>query len=268
MNLDNIMETVAFKAGAYLREHAFDAPQVEWKTYNDPVTNYDKETEKIIYTELMRDAPGDFIGEESSPISTEARIRWIVDPIDGTKDWVTRDFHSGVSIGLQEDGELTGGVVYDFMKDIMYRTYKGNASIRYAGKEYPMREHHGLAKMRVSLYTDSIRNLFPQKEYAIHKRNGSIALCMAELAAGNYDAMVDLKEGMGDIWDIAAGYALLRDTGCTVLDGKGNPYDINNPNRGTIALRPHAVGVLKLLERKIKNLGLNAKVLRPEIRLI
>jgi myo-inositol-1(or 4)-monophosphatase len=236
--LENIIDAVA-QTGKYLRRHAFDDRQLQWKKANDPVTCYDKSAEQQLKARLTQSAPGNFLGEEYGAVDNGHWRRYLIDSIDGTKQWVTRDFRCAMSLGIEEHGELVGGIVYDFMKDIMYVGYHGECSIRFDGKSYPFRTENGLTKKRVSIEkAPELRPLFPKDRYAIMEKDGSFALSMAEIAAGNYDVMVHNSPGQGHIWDVAAGYYLCKATGCEVREYTGQSFDYRNSQSGIIVLRP------------------------------
>jgi fructose-1,6-bisphosphatase/inositol monophosphatase family enzyme len=242
--LEHALIYAANDAGAYLRKHAFQQGTLEWKKLDDPVTTCDKEAERIIISALERDAPGTYVGEEGGLRLGNADRKYYIDPIDGTKSWILRDYLCAVSIGLEEQGVLTGGVVYDFMKDIMYVGIHGDryllrGGVRTDGPErHEFLQKHPLSKIRLSV-EDAPELHVPLRDrgYHTHEKGGSVALSMAELAAGNYDGMLRKSIGRGNSWDVAAGAYLLDDERFVKLDWDGQPFDYKTRGNGMLLLR-------------------------------
>jgi len=227
----------ATAAGKYLRRRAFTPGVIEWKKENDPVTALDRHAERIIRRTLDTVMHGNFLGEEYGHEDRGSNLTYIIDPIDGTKSFVTRDFRCSVSIAAERDGEIFAGVVYDFMKDILYTGAKGRKMAIIAnGKRYAP-QHHPLSKPRLAVDKDAdLRARLDRAGCKTVETNGSIALTMAEVAAGNYDGMISPEIGKGNIWDVAAGYALLRCRGFDVRDACDRPFDVRDASRGLLVL--------------------------------
>jgi myo-inositol-1(or 4)-monophosphatase len=258
MELEHIIAAVE-TTGRYLRANAFEDKHLELKGKNDYVTPYDRKAELILREELMKTAPGNFLGEEHGAQDNGSKRRYIIDSIDGTKDWIARDLRCATSVGIEENGELVGGIINDFMRGIMYVGYKGKCAIRIDGKEYPFREASGLSKHRIAIKrANQLKAKLPQEEFSFSDKAGSIALSMAELAAGNYDGMVYNNREKGNIWDVAAGYYLLKTAGFAMFDSKGNPYDYTNPRDGMIAVKPSLAD--RVLPIIAETLGIEYKV--------
>lgn len=207
---------------------------ISYKGAVDPVTNTDREAEKRIVSLLSHHRPGDFIlaEERGGAAGTEGRW-WIVDPLDGTVNFVHGIPHVAVSIGLYEDGMPLVGVVVDvFRKEEFSATTGGGAflngrKLRVSGADlgsaivgtgfpYDRRERAtalGAVVGAVLAHAQGIR------------RFGTASLDLAWVAAGRIDAFweVDLKP-----WDVAAGLILVREAGgaATNLDGAdSSPFD-------------------------------------------
>src|SRR5689334_5937978 len=106
---------LAVRAGAILLEFYADAPLVEWKGKNDPVTDADRAASRYVVDELRRRFPLDGIlcEEEKDDLQRLSRNRvWVIDPMDGTKEFIARNGEFSVMIGLAIDGEARLGVVY------------------------------------------------------------------------------------------------------------------------------------------------------------
>ena len=183
-------------------------------------------------------APGNYIGEEYGHENRGASTTYHIDPIDGTKSFVLRDFESAVSIGVERDGKLIGGVVHDFMRDIAYAGFEGDCYLLHDGKRHEIMGSHPFSKVRLSIDNETGLASRLDSSYSVHERKGSIALAMAQLAAGNYDGMVCASTGKGNSWDVAAGYYLLHARGFDVRDIDGKPFDYHNGTNGIVAIRP------------------------------
>lgn len=237
---DNIARAViraAAEAGALIRDSAFDYA-LEMKKKDDPVTTLDRSAERRIREVLDKLAPGNYVGEEYGRESHGASITYHIDPIDRTKSFVLRDFESSVSIGVERNDELIGGVVHDFMRDIAYAGFEGDCYLLHGGRRHEMMPSHPFSKVRLSIDNETGLASKLGDGYSVHERKGSIALAMAQLAAGNFDGMVCASTGKGNSWDVAAGYYLLHARGFDVRDIDGKPFDYNNGTNGIIAIRP------------------------------
>lgn len=247
--MEHIIEhaiAAAHLAGTYLRAHAFDADAPQWKKKDDPVTEHDREAERIIKRHLERYAPGNYLGEEHGAADNGRTVTYIIDPIDGTKEWVSRGFRCSTSIGISEGGKLTGGVVYDFMRDITYAGQHGQLTILHGGKATPWTAPPRLGKIRIAVDRhDALEERLPRDRFSVCDAKGSIALAMAQVAAGIYDGMVSADIGKGNLWDVAAGTYLCRAANVRLTDAYGRPFDEHRAKDGMVALRAeHADAVL------------------------
>jgi len=246
-NLEQALIDAANVAGKLLRENAFTYGTLNWKSKDDPVTAMDKAAERCIRNALRKASLCNFLGEEYGFEDNNAERTYIIDPIDGTKSFILRDFNTSVSIGVEEKNILTGGIVYDFMRDIMYVGFKGNSYLLHDNKKYPLKREWLLSKRRVSIDKEILlKEHFSKQGYSVTEKGGSIALAMAELAAGNYDAMISRDIGKGNSWDVAAGYYLLQCNDVVVYDRELKPFDYNNAQNGLVAVRKELQG--KILE--------------------
>lgn len=247
-SLEYILEYAARRAGEVLRAGAFRTDKIEWKHEDDPVTDYDKAAEECIRRNInasfdMHHVKIDFTGEEGEETHNAGTYRFIMDPLDGTKKYIRQDFGCATSIGVEKDGELVAGAVYDFMRDIMYlSTDKMRVIYR---KEEVAASPARWGKMRIvteDLHKDERTaeiesKLRAQADIDTWSKTESIALAMAKLAAGVSDGLI-VKPKRFSSWDVAAGYHMLRTKGFDVTDIEGNPFDYRNPRNGIIAIRP------------------------------
>ncbi|MFD1745211.1 inositol monophosphatase family protein [Rhizobium helianthi] len=219
----NVMVQAALKAGKSLSRDFGEVQnlQVSVKGPSDFVSQADLKAEKIVYDELMKARPTyGFLGEESQEEKgTDGSHRWIVDPLDGTTNFLHGIPQFAVSIALERNGEIVAGVIFNPATDELFTAEKGGGAflndrrIRVAarrvlsdcvigsGVPHLGRGNHG--KFLVEL-----RHVMG--EVAGVRRFGAAALDLAYVAAGRLDGFweVDLSP-----WDIAAGLILIREAG-------------------------------------------------------
>lgn len=238
----NVMINAARKAGrGLIRDFGeLEHLQVSQKgPASDFVSSADIKTEKLLRQELEKARPGfGFVGEEGgTTVGSDASHRWIIDPIDGTTNFLHGIPHFAISIGLERDGEIIAGVVYEPIHDEMYHAERGGGTflndrrLRVSGRR----------KLSESLFATGIP--FAGKEgkqdfidmaskimsiSAGIRRFGSASLDLAYVAAGRYDGY---WESNIKSWDIAAGIILVREAGGYVTDRAGGP---NMLERGDI----------------------------------
>ena len=233
----NVMMKTARKAGrALLRDFGeVEQLQVSKKGPGDFVTRADRQAEETIRTELMEARPSyGFLGEEGSVIEGEDPTRrWIVDPLDGTTNFLHGLGHWAVSIALEHKGQVVAGVIYDPVKDEMFYAEKGfgafvnDARIRVSAR-HRMSEALFATGLPFSGRTDlpdtlqDLARILPA--CAGVRRFGAAALDMAYVAAGRYDGFWERRL---HAWDIAAGIVIAREAGAIVepLDPAGDLLD-------------------------------------------
>jgi myo-inositol-1(or 4)-monophosphatase len=180
--------------------------QVSKKGPTDFVTNADIKVEKIIIDELKKARPSySFITEENGRIrNKDQNNNWVIDPIDGTVNFLHGIPHFAISIALQSNNEIVSGVIYDPIKDEMFFAEKNNGAffnnhrIRVSKKN----------RINECLFATSgkIDNQF---ELPIRK-TGCAALDLAYVACGRYDGFFQKNL---NLWDIAAGLILIQEAG-------------------------------------------------------
>ncbi len=205
--------------------------QVSKKGPGDFVTKTDKKVEKIIIEELEKARPKyGFIAEESGERKNESEFNWVIDPIDGTSNFMHGIPHFAISIALEKNGEVISGIVCDPIKNETFYAEKGrgaylnNRRIRVSSRK-SLDEVIGLygcppmIKIDGNKFFDQIKKASSQ----IHKlRNyGSAALDFAYVAAGRADfAWYDHL----NYWDYAAGKIILLEAGGTITDFAGKSF--------------------------------------------
>ena len=234
----NVMLRAAEKASrSLLRDFGeVEQLQVSLKGPGDFVSAADLRAEKIIYEELSKARPGfGFLMEEQGEVKgTDGEYRWIIDPLDGTTNFLHGIPHWAISIALEYRGDVIAGLVYDPVKDEMFRAEKGggafmkNKRLRVSGrKELPLSVIAGggpsLNKTHQAPYIRQLQAVL--KNVAGFRRMGAASLDMAYVSAGRYEAYweEDLRA-----WDVAAGSLIVKEAGGYIgtVTGKGDPiYD-------------------------------------------
>lgn len=211
---------------------------IEYKEDNSPVTNADKEVSTFIYNRLQVLTPDILVICEERPlIIPTTDTFWLVDPIDGTKNYIKGKDSYTVNIGLIKNGEPTIGLVYQPAIDKLYYTSSlDNIEIEQYGKtlqinkaQYKNNFIAVVSPEKLDRETESFLkdNLVTEVRYVA----GSIKLCL--VADGTADIAPKLNHPTME-WDIAAGHSLIKATGGNIvgLDGKqityGKPNFINN----------------------------------------
>jgi myo-inositol-1(or 4)-monophosphatase len=229
----NVMMAAARKAGKPLIRDLGELEnlQVSMKGPADFVTNADKRTEKILIDELTRVRPGyGFLAEESGAIEGKDKThRFIIDPVDGTTNFLHGIPHFAISIALEREGQIVSALVYNPATDDMYVAEKGhgaflnNKRLRVAARKtlthaligtgFPF---HGHAEDRFLRMQAELAAVMPAT--AGLRRMGAASLDLAYVAAGRFDAF--WERGLAP-WDIAAGMLIVREAQGVVSDLSG-----------------------------------------------
>jgi len=212
--------------------------QVSQKAPGDYVTAADQKVDKFLREELAKVRPGyAFLTEETGAVpGTDPEHRFIIDPIDGTMNFMHSVPFFAITIALERKGELVAAITYNPITDEMYSAEKGggaflnNKRMRVAQRRdihdtlvsYEM-PHRGGKELPLSRAELSVL----QGRVVGIRGTGSAALSLAYVAAGRFDAMVCRNINQ---WDIAAGILLVREAGGFVADPDGdkNPMDTGN----------------------------------------
>ena len=251
--LINVMARAADKAARGLRRDFGEVEQlqVSLKGPGDFVSNADHKAERAVRQELSRARPGySFLMEESGAIpGQDSEHRWIVDPLDGTTNFLHGLPHFCISIALESASEVVAGVIFDPLKDELFWAEKGigaylndrrlrvsarrqiaNALIA-TGTPYGQ----GGDRPRYLRQLDAI-----MASVADVRRLGAAALDLAYVAAGRYDGYWEY--GL-QTWDIAAGLLLVREAGgyLSEPDGGENPMSSGD----VLAANDHLHGLLQ-----------------------
>lgn len=239
--LINVMVSAARKAGRSLNRDFGEVEhlQVSVKGPSNFVSAADHRAEEIIFTELSRAREGyGFLMEERGEVPGKDKThRWIVDPLDGTTNFLHSIPIFAVSIALEREGELVAGVIYNPVLDELYTAEKGKGAflndrrrLRVAARRdvsdcvvatgipHRGRPQHGVFRKELHAMMDTVAGI---------RRTGSAAIDLAWTASGRFDAFWERNL---QAWDIAAGIVLMREAGgfVTDLDGSGNMMESGN----------------------------------------
>jgi myo-inositol-1(or 4)-monophosphatase len=209
----------------------------DWRSkgHHDWATEVDQNAERMIAGVLGTGAPGSrFVGEESSPELARQGLVWIVDPLDGTTNFLHGYPQYAVSIAGAIDGVLEVAVVHDVNRECLYGALRGRGAwlgdtrMRISSISEPARALLGTGYPFKQLdqlepYLDQFRRILPQTSGV--RRAGSAALDLADVAAGRLDGF---WENMLAPWDSAAGILLIREAGGLVTDLRGREIGVEH----------------------------------------
>ena len=210
--------------------------QVSLKGPGDFVTLSDKRVEKILIDELQKARPNySILSEETGEIKNDKEFKWIIDPIDGTSNFLHGIPHFGISIGLEHMEEIVCGIIFDPIKDEMFTAEKGNGSYV---NNHRMRVSSRSKLKDCLIVTGGPRRNLKDRDLALKeydkfsssvdipvRKMGSASLDMAYVAAGRFDGMWQRNL---NYWDIAAGIILVKEAGGFITDFKGGREYIKN----------------------------------------
>jgi myo-inositol-1(or 4)-monophosphatase len=219
-------------AAAFVRErHEHrEGLVVEQKGRQDFVTEVDKKAEKILVSGLSKLLPeAGFIAEEGTSSKRGKRYNWVIDPVDGTTNFIHGVFPFAISVGLTDQSEVVAGIVYEFGLDETFYAWKdGGAWLN--GKPIRVSEAATIDHCLIATgfpYTNFkyLEQFMQSMDYFMKnshglRRLGSAATDIAYVACGRYDGFYEY--GLHP-WDIAAGILLVKEAGGAVSDFAGNP---------------------------------------------
>jgi myo-inositol-1(or 4)-monophosphatase len=221
---------IARKAGAFIAQEraSFDHSKVQLKGKSDLVSYVDKEAEKIIVSELQAIIPNSgFITEEDTPNNTEKEYTWIIDPLDGTTNFVHNLPPYCVSIALLKGDTLISGVIHEVTRNETFYASKGSGAYM-NDKEikvtpvktideslfatgFPVHNFH-----KIDDYL-AILNELMKNSHGL-RRQGSAAVDLAYVACGRHEGYFEYNLNS---WDVAAGILIVEEAGGVVTDFSG-----------------------------------------------
>ncbi|MEM1372510.1 MAG: inositol monophosphatase family protein [Pseudomonadota bacterium] len=254
--LMHVMVQAARKAGRSLARDFGEVAnlQVSMKGPANFVSAADIRAEEIVQAELSKARPGyGFLMEERGAIAgSDPTNRWIVDPLDGTTNFLHSIPLFAVSIGLERDGRLIAGVIYNPATDELFTAEKGKGAylndkrLRVAARRtldtavlatgIPHRGRPGQQRFKneIDIVLDQVAGL---------RRTGSAAIDLAWTAAGRFDAYWERNI---KAWDMAAGIVMVREAGGIVTDLAGRPDMLTSGNvvAGNSTMQKTVIGLI------------------------
>lgn len=235
-NMNVMLRAVEKAARSLLRDFGeVEQLQVSQKGPADFVSAADHRSEQILFEELSH-ARKDwgFLMEERGEVKGSGPYRFIVDPLDGTANFLHGIPHWNITIAIEENGEIIAGVVYDPIRDEMFRAEKStgaflrNKRLRISGRKEMAQSM--IATGTPALSRGDYKQFMPQAEAVMKKtaglrRMGAAALDLAYVAAGRYEGYWEhnLKP-----WDLAAGALIVKEAGGFISSIHGNDNPIYN----------------------------------------
>jgi myo-inositol-1(or 4)-monophosphatase len=257
--LINVMVKAARRAGRSLKRDLGEIEnlQVSLKGPANFVSMADRRAEEMLYSDLARARPGyGFIGEEGGTRERDDRTHtWIVDPLDGTTNFLHGIPQFAISIALQREGTVIAGVIYNPANEELYTAERGKGAflndqrLRVAGRRklgecviacglpHMGRGNHELSRMEMAELQDKVAGL---------RRFGAASLDMAFVAAGRLDGYWERNL---QAWDMAAGQIVVREAGGIVsgIFGDDDPLKTGNVICGNEFVHAELVKILKPL---------------------
>jgi len=262
--LINVMVSAVMKASRNLRRDFGEVEhlQVSKKGPADFVSMADKKAEQILHEDLSRVRPDfGFLMEESGEIEGKrGDIRFIIDPLDGTTNFLHGVPHWAITVAVEERGEITAGVTYAPLTDELFWAERGqgvylnDTRLRVSGRHkmdeallatgipFHGREGHDVFMAEMAEFMPSVAGI---------RRFGSAALDLAYVAAGRYDGF--WESGL-HAWDMAAGLLFVREAGGYVTDHKGGSDMLENGSVIAANDRLHAP-MQRVIKRVHRNLA-------------
>ena len=224
------VQKIARDTGCFLREERkrFQGDRIEEKSAHNYVTYVDKESERRLVEQLSALLPASgFIAEEGSASFDEQEFCWVIDPLDGTTNYIHDVSPYCVSIALRNQSEILLGVVYEIKQDECFYAYKGGAAFMNE-QEIQVSPVDQLDKAFIGLgFPYSFDSYKPKAQYLIENLYGkaggirvfgAAAIELCYIAAGRFDARIEADLGA---WDVAAGSIILQQAGGCISDFTG-----------------------------------------------
>lgn len=233
--MDLYIKSLIKEAGHIIRNSFLSELVIETKSNpNDLVTNMDKEIEQFFIARIRRDFPGHRVfGEEGfgDVIEDLSGVVWLLDPIDGTMNFVHQKSNFAISLGIYEDGIGKLGYIYDVVNDNLYHAVHGEGAYCNDERLAPLKEttlEHSIVGINATWVTpnryikheDSIRLI---QDVRGTRSYGSAALELAFLATGRIDAYISMRLSP---WDIAGGMVIAREVGAVATNFSGEPANL------------------------------------------
>ena len=215
--------------------------QVSKKGPKDFVTKTDKRVEKILIEELSKSKKNySFITEETGKIINKNKdVFWIIDPIDGTTNFLHGVPHFAISIALKDEEEIVAGLIFDPIKNEIFYAEKNNGSF-FNNSRVRVSNKSILEDCLFASNNDGVKLIYPK----LNLRNtGCAALDLAYVGCGRFDGYFHNKI---NLWDIAAGKIIIEEAG-------GRVNDISNFQINNIDIRAANINIYEKMLKKLDN---------------
>ncbi len=245
--LTNDAGEIAREAGLLILELSKKSRQIQYKSARDMVTEVDQASEAYIVAEIQKRYPThEVLAEEGGASANQSDYRWIIDPLDGTTNFVHGFPVFAVSVGVEFKGDLCAAAVFDPNRDECFSAGKDEGAFL-NGKSIKVSETQELGKSLLatgfSYFNDDYFKLNMELWASIYgktqglRRAGAAAIDLAWLACGRLDGLWEFSLKP---WDIAAGALLVTEAGGTVSGPQGEALDLTKGH--IIAANPHIHG--------------------------
>jgi len=232
-NFLNLAVKAAFKAGKVLKKGFDLEKEIIFKRFADPVTLYDKESEKIIVDQILSNHPDhSILTEENLSRDVNKDYKWIIDPLDGTVNFTHKIPYISISIALEINQQVVLGVVYNPVLDEIYTAIQGAGAFMNK-KRLSVSNISSIGKALVATgfpyerdgRIEELMKPMPAflKDYQGYRRLGSATMDLVYVARGSFDGFYEenLKP-----WDTAAGKIIVEEAGGKLTDYSNNPYSV------------------------------------------
>ena len=249
----------AKEAGLIQKLQFGEKTPVEYKGETNPVTEVDKLSEKTIVKIILESFPDHDVLTEETPFEGKGSpFRWIIDPLDGTTNYI-REFPSfAVSIGLEVEGTMQVGVAYQPILDELFCAGKGEGAtlngkrihvseVRLLDRSFLCTGFPYAIRENPDFYLSYFRE-FIIRSFAL-RRPGAAVIDLCYLAAGRFDGFWEMKL---HAWDVAAGSLIVTEAGGKVTDFRGQPFDITSDEMlaSNGLIHDEMLQVMKEIEKK------------------
>lgn len=252
----DVAKRAAFEGGRILKDYLgkIVPSEVDEKAKNDFVTYVDKLSEETVKTYIKRRFPEhSFLAEESGKEDMKSDFLWIIDPLDGTVNYIHSFPFFSISIALEYRGSIVMGVIYDPIRDDLFWGSRGEGAF-WNGRKIQVSSAKELkgtllatgfphrAKDRIDPYLKVFKELFIRATGI--RRAGSAAMDLAYVAAGIFDGFFEF--GLSK-WDVAAGSIIVEEAGGVVTDFAGGDKYLETGNiiAGPVELHSLILDVVK-----------------------
>jgi len=231
-----IVEQLVREAGALVADFYANGFEVAWKGANDPVTAADQAANQLLVAGLSRAFPSDGILAEESRDNRDRMQRrrvWIIDPLDGTREFIDRIGEFCIMVGLAIEGQAALGVVYQPVADQLYRGIPGllaevvQQGVRQPLAVSPVADPAQMRLVASRSHRDPLVDAVCRQLGVTQERPcGSVGLKVGLLATGQCDLYIHPAPGLKE-WDTCAPEAILRAAGGAISDAWGRPLRYN-----------------------------------------